>query len=175
MATFTHNASEVIKSANASRTATRTAMYVANRRTADMGVEYVRQYIPPPAGAGVFPGYAARGALQKAVQARGPMPISGGVKSEIFMAQDRTRVYQRIHEYGGIIRARAGGWLRFRKPPVASMSARIPGNQAFEKGGYIFARAVRIRPKRYWSSGWRHGRARFAADFDRFFRQALKR
>ena len=36
MATYTHNASEVLRSSNATRLQMRTAMYVANRRTADL-------------------------------------------------------------------------------------------------------------------------------------------
>ena len=158
MATFTHNASEVLRSSKATRRQMRTAMFVANRRTADQGVEYTRGFIPPPQGAGRFPGYAATGALRNAVSARGPMPITGGVKSEIYMKDDRTRIYRAIHEFGGIIRAKRAPYLVFKV-----------------KGQWVKVKQVRIRPKRYWSGGWRYGRARFGADFARFFKQALGR
>jgi hypothetical protein len=178
MATFvTHNAPEVLKSSKATRQQVTQAAYYANRKTADMAVEYTRRHIAPTtSGLSRFPGYAAKGALQRAVQARGPMPIAGGVKSDVFMASDGTRKYQRIHEFGGIIRARNGGWLRFPKPPAgAPRSPKIPGNRAFEKGGYVFALAVRIMPKRYWSRGWEYGKQRFNADFNRFFVSRLPR
>jgi len=44
-----------------------------------------------------------------------------------------------------IIRAKPGKYLRFEKPKVkrASPYSKIPGNKAFEKDGYIFAKAVR--------------------------------
>lgn len=50
-------------------------------------------------------------------------------------------------EYGTkptIIRAKNKKFLRFEKPkePRKSTYKRIPGNQAFEKDGYIFAKAV---------------------------------
>jgi hypothetical protein len=176
MATYiTHNAPEVLKSSKATRHQVTQAMYYANRKTADMAVDYTRHHVAPASSSlSRFPGYAAKGALQKAVQARGPMPIAGGVKSEIFMANDGTRKYQRIHEFGGIIRARNGGWLRFPKPPSgAPRSPKIPGNRAFEKGGYVFALAVRIMPKRYWSRGWAYGKQRFDADFTRFLKAKL--
>ena len=174
MAQFVHNASEVLRSSKATREQTIKAMHYANKRTADQGVIYTRKFIPPPRGNGEFPGYKAKGALRDAVQSSGPHPIVGGVRSEIYMAQNASKRYQRIHEFGGIIRARSGGWLRFPKPPSnAPRNAPIPGNRAFEKDGYVFALAVRIKPKRYWSKGWAYGTKRFAADFNRFFRERL--
>lgn len=176
MAQFvTHNAAEVAKSIKATRQQTVSAMHYANKRTADAGVNYTRRFIPPPRGNGAFPGYKARGPLRDAVQSSGPHPIAGGVRSDIYMASNTSKPYQRIHEFGGIIRARAGGWLRFPKPPGdAPRSMPIPGNRAFEKDGFVFAKAVRIRPKRYWSSGWAYGVKRFGLDFQRFFNERLK-
>ena len=167
MAQFvTHNASQVLKSSKATKQQTVAAMHFANKKTADAGAIYVQEHMPPGKNRGKFPGYRATGALRSAVKTRGPIPISGGVKSEIYMAQDKTKVYQRIHEFGGIIRARSGGWLRFPKPPAgAPRSAKIAGNRAFEKGGYVFAKAVRIRPKHYWRDGWAYGKDRFDKDF----------
>ena len=177
MAQFvTHNAPEVLRSSGASKQQVTRAMHYANRKTADAGQEFVRQYIPPPKGKSLFPGYKATGALRNAVSVVGPIPIAGGVKSEIYMAQDKTKVYQRIHEFGGIIRARSGGWLRFPKPPAgAPRSPKIPGNRAFEKDGYVFALAVRIRPKHYWSKGWQYGLARFQAEFNKHMQIGLRR
>jgi hypothetical protein len=176
MAIFvTHNANEVLKSSKASKQQVVAAMRIANRKTADAGVLYVREQMPPGVNRGLFPGYAAKGALQRAVQANGPMPIVGGVKSEIYMANDATRKYQRIHEFGGIIYARNGGWLRFPEPPAgAPRSAKIAGNRAFKKGGYVFAKAVRIRPKRYWQRGWNYGKQRFQKDFEFWMKMSLR-
>ena len=158
MAQFvTHNATEVAKSSKATQQQVVKAMHYANRKTADAAQSYVRRYIPPPKGASLFPGYAAKGALSKAVSVDGPIPISGGVKSDIFMAQDRTRIYQRIHEYGGIIKARVKPYLVFRV-----------------QGRWVRTKQVTIRPKRYWSSGWAHGVKRFGADFQRYMNERLK-
>lgn len=43
----------------------------------------------------------------------------------------------------GIIRAKNKKFLRFKKPKIRKSTYRkIPGNQAFEKDGYIYAKAV---------------------------------
>jgi hypothetical protein len=175
MAQFvTSNATQVLKSSKATKQQVTSAMHWANRKTAEDAQSYVRLHIPPPKGKGAFPGYRATGALRRAVSVSGPMPIVGGVKSDVSMANDATRKYQRIHEFGGIIRARAGGWLRFPKPPAgAPRSAPIAGNRAFEKGGFVFAKAVRIRPKQYWQKGWNYGKQRFQRDFERHLKARL--
>lgn len=43
-----------------------------------------------------------------------------------------------------IIRAKTGKWLKFKKPktPKTRAGQKIPGNRAFEKDGYIYAKAV---------------------------------
>ena len=175
MAQFvTSNAAQVLKSSKATKQQVTAAMYYANKKTAEQAVVYVQMHIPPGKNLGSFPGYAARGTLRDAARSRGPMPIVGGVKSEVYMANNASKVYQRIHEFGGIIRARAGGWLRFPKPPAnAPRSAPIAGNRAFEKGGYVFAKAVRIRPKGYWQKGWNYGKRRFQRDFEFFLKVRL--
>ena len=175
MAQFVTNADEVLRSSRSTKKQMVTAMHYANRQTAKAAQGYVRDRIPPPNGNGRFPGYAATGGLRGAVQVRGPMPIAGGIKSDVFMADDRTRVYRAIHEFGGIIRARSGGWLRFPKPPVRSRSRKIPGNRAFEKGGYVFAKAVRITAKHYWRDGWKYGETRFQAVFEQALKKGLPR
>jgi hypothetical protein len=177
MAQFiTSNAPQVLKSSKATKQQVTAAMHWANKKTADQGATYVQEHIPPGKNRGSFPGYAATGALRNAVQTRGPLPFPGGVKSEIFMANDRTRRYQYIHEFGGIIRARAGGWLRFPKPPAgAPRNAPIAGNRAFEKGGYVFAKAVRIKAKHYWRDGWAYGKKRFDKDFAWYLKVRLPR
>ena len=158
MAQFvTHNATEVAKSSKATKDQTTRAMHYANRKTADAAQSYVRRYIPPPKGASLFPGYAAKGALSNAVSVDGPIPIAGGVKSDIFMAQDRTRIYQRIHEYGGIIKARNKPYLVFRV-----------------QGRWVRTKQVTIRPKRYWYHGWRYGLQRFHLMFEKYMKAGLK-
>ena len=157
MAQYVTNANEVLRSSKATKEQVTKAMYYANRKTADAAQAYVRRYIPPPKGSSLFPGYAATGALSNAVSVAGPMPITGGVKSDIFMAQDRTRVYQRIHEYGGIIKAR-------NKPYLVFMIM----------GRWVRVKQVRIRPKRYWYHGWRYGMQRFHLVFDKYMKAGLK-
>ena len=159
MAQFVTNASEVLRSSKATREQVKEASRIANRRTADQGVKYTRAEIPPPQGAGKFPGYAARGPLRSAVQASGPVEIPGGVKSEIFMAPNSSEVYQRIHEFGGVIRAKnPSGLLTFK---IGGQWVRVP--------------LVRIRPKHYWRDGWANGVKKFGGDFNRFLTQELKR
>lgn len=174
MAQFvTTNAAEVRKSSKATREQAIKAMLFANGKTAQAGQEFVRRYIPPPKGDGAFPGYAATGALRNAVSVKAPIRTASGCKSEIYMADDKTRVYRRIHEYGGIIRARRT-FLRFPKPPPGAPRSRpIPGNVAFERNGFIYAKAVRIKPKHYWRDGWQYGQSRFNTVFDKYIKIGL--
>ena len=158
MAKFVTNQAEVLRSSKATRQQVERAMLVANRKTADGGQEFVRRFIPPPKGNGRFPGYAATGTLRSAVSVRGPMRITNGVKSEIYMAQNASAVYQRIHEYGGVIRA---------KNPSGLLTFKIGGQ-------WIRVPSVTIRPKRYWRDGWTYGLSRFQTIFEKYMKIGLR-
>lgn len=84
-------------------------------------------------GAGKFEGYAATGALRRAVSVTAPRRTRDGYHAEVFMAPDRTQKYQAIHEYGGIIRARRRPYLVFNV-----------------KGRWVRVKQVQLRQKRYW-------------------------
>lgn len=128
-------------------------------------VQAIQSQIPPPKGAGLFPGYAAKGTLKSAVQisqsvqlrdARGR--FASGWRVRIVMAKNGSQVYQRIHETGGIIRPRRARMLVFPKPPAWAPSTRVPGRKTFvfrsSSGREMIATEyVIIRPKRYWSRG----------------------
>lgn len=158
MAQFVTNQAEVLRSSKATRKQVEQAMLLANYKTAQGGQEFVRRFIPPPKGNGAFPGYAATGTLRSAVSVRGPIRISNGVKSEIYMEQNASAVYQRIHEYGGVIRA---------KNPSGLLTFRIGGQ-------WIRVPSVTIRPKRYWRDGWKYGLTRFQTLFDKYMRIGLR-
>ena len=89
-------------------------MLTANAKTAQAGQEFVRRFIPPPKETAGSQATPQTGTLRDAVSWRGPTPIPGGVKSEIYMAQNASAVYQRIHEQGGVIRARNAPFLVFK-------------------------------------------------------------
>ena len=86
MAQFVTNADAVLRSSKPQNRYSRDA--TANAKTAQAGQEFVRRFIPPPKGNGRFPGYAATGTLRRRGYWRVPTPIPGGVKSEIYMAQN---------------------------------------------------------------------------------------
>lgn len=86
-------------------------------------------------GAGKFEGYAATGALRRAVSVTAPRKTRQGYEAEVFMAPDGTQKYQSIHEYGGIIKARSKPYLVFKV-----------------KGHWVRVKQVRIRQKKYWRS-----------------------
>ena len=157
MAQFVTNADAVLRSSKATQKQVQAAMLTANAKTAQAGQEFVRRFIPPQKGNGRFPGYAATGTLRDAVSWRGPTPIPGGVKSEIYMAQNASAVYQRIHEQGGVIRARNAPFLVFKV-----------------NGRWVRTKQVTIRPKRYWRDGWQYGLSRFQAVFEKYMRMGLK-
>ena len=134
---MSHNANEVLRS---SRQLHR-QMQAVTVQAVDAGAEElqasIRRNIPASRGqrAGAFEGYAASGALWSDVQ-RTKARRSGLVTvSEVYMRPGRSRIYQRIHEHGGIIRAKnPSGYLRFKI-----------------KGRWVRVRQVRIRRKQYFS------------------------
>lgn len=161
---ITHNAPQVVKRSKALHK----AVVFASRKVAVQGGRHIRdtikEEIPPPKGSGKFPGYKAKGTLKKAPVVLGPYqrPRKGDWQVQVAMRPNASQVYQRIHEVGGVIRPQRAQWLVFPKPPDwAPRSAPIPGNKAFvfQRGGqwYVAAKAVRIKRKRYFATGWRRG------------------
>lgn len=133
---MTHNANEVLRS---SRQLHRNLQGITVKAV-DAGTEElqaaIRSNIPRSRGqsAGRFAGYAASGALWSDVQKTAARRAGTVVTADVYMRPGRSRLYQRIHEHGGIIRAR-------RKPYLV-----------FKIGGrWVRVKQVRIRKKEYFS------------------------
>ena len=107
-------------------------------------VEEIRKNIPPPRGRGQFPGYAARGTLNRAVQSC-KRPRAIGQRAWICTVDIDRRspaiIYAHVHEYGLVIRPRYKPFLVFRN----------------EQGQLVFAKRVYIKPKHFFSDGVRNG------------------
>lgn len=137
---MSHNANEVLRSSRKLHSDLTGGTLQSNKAAAREVQLAIRDNLPGHrTAAGKFQGYAATGALRRAVSVTAPRKTSAGFHSEVFMAPDRTRIYQAIHEYGGIIRAkpgnRAGGYLVFRI-----------------MGRWVKVKQVRIRQKKYFRS-----------------------
>ena len=137
---MTHNANEVLRSSRKLHSDLTGGTLKANQMAAREVQLAIRNNLPAyGTAAGKFKGYAATGALRRAVSVTAPRKTSAGYHSEVFMSPDKTRIYQSIHEYGGVIRAkpgnRAGGYLVFRI-----------------MGRWVKVRQVRIRQKKYFRS-----------------------
>ena len=131
---MSHNANEVLRSSrklHSDLTAANALVAKAAAREVQMAI---RDNLPGyRTSAGKFEGYAATGALRRAVSVTAPRKTSQGYEAEVFMKPDRTSVYASIHEYGGVIRARTKPYLVFRV-----------------KGQWVRVKQVRIRQKRFW-------------------------
>lgn len=152
----------VVKRPNLARP--RKAFATATRETARqagrVAKEEIRLQVPPPAGRGKFPGYAATGKLQAAVVAQEPVRRARAGDWEVRVGVQRTRkaaVYARIHNVGGIIRARRAPYLVFRLPD----------------GRWIRTKQVRIRRKLWFTTGWQQAKARLQGQLGRTFRSQL--
>lgn len=137
---MTHNANEVLRSSRKLHSDLVGGTLKSNQAAAREVQLAIRNNLPGHrSAAGKFQGYAATGALRRAVSVTAPRKTRDGYHSEVFMAPDRTRIYQSIHEYGGVIRAkpgnRAGGYLVFRI-----------------MGRWVRVKSVRIRQKKYFRS-----------------------
>lgn len=156
----THNTPAVMTATDRTKRAFDSGARNACRSAARAVQNHVRAEIPSGRGrsAGLFPGYAASGTLRGSMVADEPRRIPGAWASQVHQRSGtRADKYARIHHEGGIIRAKAGGWLRFPVPPAnAPRSAKIAGNRAFVKDGFVFAKAVRIRRKQYFVTGVRN-------------------
>ena len=137
---MSHNANEVLRSSRKLHNDLVGGTLLSNKAAAREVQLAIRAKLPAyRTPTGKFEGYAATGALRRAVSITAPRKTPNGYHSEVFMAPDKTKVYQSIHEYGGIIRAkpgnRAGGYLVFRI-----------------MGRWVKVKQVRIRQKKYWRS-----------------------
>jgi hypothetical protein len=177
-ATVTHNTKDVIKSTkklgNTYNNAAAKACLAASHHIRDA----VRKQVPAGGGSvGLWDGYKATGTLRKYIVSSAVEHGGKTYKSRVYVrGYERTKFYAEIHNKGGIIRAKQGGWLRFPKPPAgARRGARIPGNRAFEKDGYIFAKAVRIRRKNWARLGVDEGRRTLPERITREFMIIVRR
>lgn len=121
------------------REAFNTATRESGREAGRILKKHIRAQIPPPKGAGKFPGYAATGKLQDAIVAQEPQRRArGGWQVRVGVQHTRrAAVYARIHNVGGVILPVKGKYLVFRN----------------EDGKLIFAKRVRIKRKLYFSTG----------------------
>lgn len=114
-------------------------------KVADAAVANVRKGIPPT-GHGIpgmenhFPGYAATGALSKAID-KGPLTNRGknaySIRVGLRGGTSKVRMYGVVHEYGIVIHAKGNGYMTFKV-----------------KGQWVRVREVWIRPKGYFHAGW---------------------
>lgn len=130
----THNANEVLRSSRKLHNDLTAVSMQACKAAAREVQLAIRDNLPQHhTSAGKFEGYAATGALRRAVSVTAPRKTREGWQAEVFMMPDKTQKYQSIHEYGGVIRARRAPYLVFNV-----------------KGRWVRVKQVRIRQKRYW-------------------------
>jgi uncharacterized protein YlbG (UPF0298 family) len=133
---MSHNANEVLRSSRKLHSDLTAASLQSCKMAAREVQLAIRDNLPQHhTGAGKFEGYAATGALRRAVSVTAPRKTRQGFEAEVYMMPDKTKPYQSIHEYGGIIRARRKPYLVFKV-----------------KGQWVRTKQVRIRQKRYWRS-----------------------
>jgi len=132
---MTHNAPEVLQSSKRLRDNITRASAQACKAAAREVQLAIRDKLPGyQTPAGKFEGYAATGALRRAVSVTDPRRTSDGHQAEVYLAPGRHMIYAGIHEFGGIIRAKnPSGYLTFRV-----------------RGQWVRVRQVRIRQKKYW-------------------------
>lgn len=97
----------------------------------------IRANVTPRAIGGVFEGYAMTSTLWKRVVSSKPQKKGGGwiVRVRVWMT-GKVRKYARIHETGGIIRAKSAPYLTFKI-----------------RGHWVRVKEVRIRRKQYFAKG----------------------
>jgi len=133
---MSHNANEVLRSSRKLHSDLTAASMQSCKAAAREVQLAIRDNLPQyHTAAGKFEGYAATGALRRAVSVTAPRKTRDGYHAEVYMMPDKTQVYQSIHEYGGIIRARRKPYLVFQV-----------------RGQWVRVKQVRIRQKRYWRS-----------------------
>ena len=131
---MSHNANEVLRSSRKLHSDLVGGTLLSNKAAAREVQLAIRDNLPGHrSAAGKFQGYAATGALRRAVSVTAPRKTAQGYEAEVYMMPDKTKVYQSIHEYGGIIRARRAPYLVFKV-----------------KGQWVRVKQVRIRQKKYW-------------------------
>ena len=134
----------------------------ATRKAASRGGrvlrDAIREQIPPPRGAGNFPGYAAKGTLRRAIVDTEPQnrPRANDWQVSVVVNESSpARVYAHIHNVGGVIRAKNAPYLKFKI-----------GNQ------WIQVKSVRIKRKNYMAQGVKLARERMKpAIRDAFIRE----
>ena len=135
----------------------------ATRKAASRGGrvlrDAIREQIPPPRGAGNFPGYAAKGTLRRAIVDTEPQnrPRANDWQVSVVVNESSpARVYAHIHNVGGVIVPRKAKILRF----------------IGQDGKVVFAHRVRIKRKNYMAQGVKLARERMKpAIRDAFIRE----
>ena len=131
---MSHNANEVLRSSRKLHSDLVSANSRVTKAAAREVQLAIRDKLPGyRTGAGKFEGYAATGALRRAVSTTAPRKTRNGYEAEVFLAPGPHMVYAAIHEYGGIIRARRAPYLVFKV-----------------KGQWVSVKQVRIRQKKFW-------------------------
>ena len=137
MAQYANNANEVRRSARQlHRNLQGVTVQAVDAGTSELQAA-IRSGIPSHRGqpAGGFEGYAANGALWSDVQTTKARRVGTITTGDVYMRPGRSRVYQQIHDKGGIIRA---------KNPTGYLTFKINGR-------WVRVRQVRIRAKHYFS------------------------
>lgn len=134
----TSNADECIRAVSGVQKELQTGLRFTCKRAAEHARDEVRDQIPPPRGAGRFPGYAATGRLRGNVVSNDPTRTSGGWQASVYVKDDAvTNKYARIHNVGGIIVPRTKPYLVFQI-----------------QGHWVRTKKVIIRPKHYMELGF---------------------
>lgn len=133
---MTHNANEVLRSSRQLHRQLQAVTVQAVDKSADELQAAIRANIPHTRGqsAGRFPGYAATGALWSDVQRTKARRVGLVTVADVYMRPGASRVYQRVHEHGGVIRAKNKPYLVFKIG-----------------GRWVRVKQVRIRKKEYFS------------------------
>jgi hypothetical protein len=157
-ATVTHNTPQVTEAYRRLEKKFAFATRKAASRAGRVIRDAIREQIPPPRGAGNFPGYAATGTLRRAIVDTEPVNrprASDWQVSVLVNEQSRARVYAHIHNVGGVIRARRAPYLKFK----------IDGH-------WVQVKQVRIKRKNYMAQGVKLAQSRMGpAIRDAFIRE----
>ncbi len=142
----------------------RKAMALASKATAKrsgrIARNSIRKEIPPPKGAGRFPGYAAKGTLRRSVVDANPTnrPRAKDWMVQVGIKDTKARRYARIHEMGGVIRPKNKPYLMFKLP----------------NGQWIRTKKVRIKRKRYFVTGWKKAVKHLRKDMPISFKREVR-
>lgn len=117
----------------------------------------IQRRIPPGASGGLFPGYAAKGNLKRAIVASALRREGETYVSTVGLSRSAPKIEAikaHIHEFGAVIVPRRAPYLRFQV-----------------KGKWVTTALVQIRAKHFMRDGWAEAQEQFARiTFDRISR-----